>query len=88
MKHSYILLLCITGLSIIQCSQSNTDQNFNPQVAMVQNNIDNLIVQANLDPLVEQALIAEIANLSQQANANIQQDMEEIKVAAALTTIL
>jgi hypothetical protein len=88
MKHYYILLSCITGLSTIQCSQNNTDPNFNPQVTMVQNNLDTIISQANLDPIIAQALTDEINNLSQQAQANIQQDAQEIRVAATFTTLL
>ena len=85
MKHSSILLSCIAGFSAIHSAQ-NPD--LTPQVAIVQTSLDNIITQANLDPIVAQALTDEINNLTQEASANIQQDMREIRAAATFTTLL
>ncbi len=86
MKYAYILLLCSTGASsAIQCSQS---ANLVPQVAVVQTALDSIIAEANLDPMIAQALKDEVNNLSQQANANLQQNMQEVQIAAAFTTLI
>lgn len=89
MKHNYtlLLLLCSTGYSITQGAQI-PDQIINSKINATQQSIDTIIAQANLDPIVAQALTAEVDTLTQQITANIQQDMQEIRIAAALNTIL
>ena len=87
MKRSYILLLCITGFSATQGSQT-PDQIINAKINSTQQSIDLLIAQANLDPIIAEALTNEVNNLTQQITDNIQQDIQEIRAAAALTTIL
>lgn len=87
MKHAYTLLLCITGFSIAQGAQ-NPNQTIIPEVTMAQQSLDSIITQANLDPIIAQALIAEVNALSQDATANLQQDIQDIRIAAAFTTLL
>lgn len=87
MKRNYTLLLCLTGFSIIQSTQT-PDQVINSKINTTQQSIDTIIAQANLDPIIAQALTYEVNNLTEQITANIQQDIQEIRVAAALSTIL
>jgi hypothetical protein len=87
MKRSYTLLLCLTGFSIVQGAQA-PDQMVNAQINESQQAIDAIIAQANLDPLIAQALTNEINNLTQQITNNMQQDAQDIRAAATFTTIL
>jgi hypothetical protein len=87
MKRSYTLLLCLTGFSITQGSQT-PDQVINAKISESQQAIDAIIAQADLDPMIAQALTDEVNNLTQQVTSNMQQDAQEIRVAATLTTIL
>jgi hypothetical protein len=83
MKRSYTLFLCLIGFSIAQGAQA-PDQIVNAQINESQQAIDAIIVQANLDPIIAQALTAEVSHLTN----NMQQDAQDIRVAASLTTIL
>jgi hypothetical protein len=87
MKHSYTLLLCLTVFSVTQATQA-PDQIINSKINTTQQSIDTIIAQANLDPIIAQALTYEVNKLTEQITANIQQDIQEIRVAAALSTIL
>ncbi len=87
MNRNYILLLCLTGFSIIQGAQA-PNQVITSQINETQQSIDAIIAQANLDPLIAQALTNEVNNLTQQITNNMQQDAQDIRVAATLTTIL
>src|SRR6266436_5418103 len=84
MKYASILLLC-TGFAAVHSAQ-----NIDPisQVNLVQTSLDAIIAQADLDPIIAQALTDEINSITQEATANIQQDMQDIRIAAAFTTLL
>lgn len=88
MKHSYIFLFCAAIVTNSQCSQGTADPIIASQAAIAQHNIDNIIAQSNMDPLMAGALTAEINNLIQQASANMQQDKQDIQVASALSMLL
>ncbi len=87
MKRNYTLLLCLTGFSIAQGAQA-PDQVITSKINASQQAIDSIIAQANLDPLIAQALTNEVNNLTENITDNMQQDAQEIRVAATLATIL
>src|SRR5579871_4074331 len=87
MKSSYVLLLCLTGFSITQGAQA-PEQIITAQIDVTQQSIDTIIAQANVDPIVAQTLTNEVNNLTQQITNSIQQDAQDLRVAATLTTIL
>ncbi|HEX4069198.1 MAG TPA: hypothetical protein VHX42_03815 [Candidatus Babeliales bacterium] len=84
MKYFYGLLLC-SMVFYLHCAQ---DPILVPQVAIAQSSLDDIIAHANLDPIIAQALTDEVNNISQQANANLQQNMQEVQIATALTTLM
>jgi len=88
MKHSYILLSYITLLSTAHYTHSSVDQDFGAKLNTLQQSINIIIAQSNLDPEVAQDITDKINDLNQYAQANIQQDIKEIQVAAGLTSLL
>jgi hypothetical protein len=88
MKHSHILLLSITLLSTTHYTHSSADQDFDANLNTIQQSISILISQSDLDPEVAQDITDKISQLNQQAQANIQEDAKDIRVAAGLTSIL
>ena len=87
MKNSYILLLC---LSLFSTSYIYNDvvQDFDAKLNMLQQSINTLVTQSGLDPVVAQNILNTTNELNQHAQANIQQDMEEINIAAGLSSLL
>ena len=88
MKNSYILSLCVSLLLTTPYVQSSADQDFDSNLNMLQQSINTLVAQSGLDPVVAQNILDTTNALNQQAQANIQQDLQEINVAAALSTLL
>ena len=88
MKHSYILLTCLTLLSTTQFTYSSVDQDFDTQLNALQASIDILIAQSNLDPEVAKDITDKINELNQHIQANIQEDEKDIRVAAGLSSLL
>jgi hypothetical protein len=88
MKNSYILFLCVSLLLTTPYIQSAAEQDFDANLNMLQQSITMLVTQSGLDPAMAQDILDQTNNLSQHAQANIQQDLQEINVAAALSTLL
>ena len=88
MKHSHILLVCLTLLSTTHHIQSSDNQNFDSKLNILQQSINMLIAQSNLAPEVAQDITNKINDLNKYTQANIQQDIQEIRVAAGLTSLL
>ena len=88
MKNSYIVSLCISLFVTTSYIHSSADQDFDAKLNMLQQSINTLVTQSGLDPVVAQNILDITNSLNQHAQANIQQDLQEINVAAALSSLV
>ena len=88
MKISYALCLYIPLLLTPSSIHTTIDQDFDSKLNMLQQSINTLVTQSGLDPIVAQNIVDTTNALNQQAQANVQQDLQEINVAAALSSLL
>jgi|SRR5579872_1927433 hypothetical protein len=86
----FLSFACLLGFSA-QASSAPVDLTedfFDTELNTLQQSIDLLIAQSNMDPEIAQQLTSQIGQLNQQLQSNMQQDTQDIKVAAALTSFL
>jgi len=88
MKHSGIIVSTSLLFSITFYTHTAVDQDFDSKLNSLQQAVATLIEQSDLDPLVAQDLLDKTNELNQYAQANIQQDIQEIRIASAVTSIL
>src|SRR6266849_309239 len=89
MKHFYTLLCCFGLLLSYQLSyNSSPDQDIDAQLNALQQSINILIAQSDIDPEIAQDINDKIDTLNHHIQTNIQVDAKDIKVAAAISSIL
>ncbi len=88
MKNSYIILSGITLISISNYNHCTLYQNFDTHINSLQQSIDVFINQSNIDPEIAQDLINSTNQLNHYLQNNIQQDLKDIRVAAAISSLL
>ena len=88
MKHGGIILSASLLFSITFYAHTAVDQDFDAKLNSLQQAVATLIEQSDLDPFIAQDLLDKTNELNQYAQNNIQQDIQEIRIAAACTSVL
>lgn len=88
MKKIHMLLSLFSLAAITAHASSTADQKFDAKLNALQELVATVIQQSNIDPQTAQDLLDQTNELNQYLQNNIQQDVQEIRTAAALTSIL
>lgn len=88
MKNVYIVLLCLSLLSTTSYIHTSDDQDVDASLNILQQSITTLVTESDIDPEVAQDIINQTDELNQNIQLNIQQDIKEIRVAAAMTSLI
>lgn len=88
MKRSAFFLSGALLLSIVQYGYGDSIDNLSIKISMLQDTVAALISQSDLDPDVAQDLLDKTNDITQYAQNRIQQDLSELRIAAAVTSVL
>jgi len=88
MKKTSLLTFAISTLICSSYTQTAVDEMVNVKLNMIQDTVATLIEQSNIDPEIAQELLDKTNDLQLYVQNNIQQDIKEIRVAAAFSSIL
>lgn len=86
----FYTFLCCFGLFLSYQSSYNSspDQDIDVQLDALQQSVNILIAQSDIDPEIAQDITDKIDTLNQHIQTNIKVDAKDIKVAAAMNSIL
>jgi hypothetical protein len=88
MRYLFSFFMTLSVFTVIPIIGSAVDQKLDNKLNQLQQSIAIIIQQSNLDPLAAQELIDQTNDLNQYLQNNIQQDIVEIRAAAAISSAL
>lgn len=88
MKKFHVFLPLVCALATTSSIYSTVDQDFDAKLNTIQNLLVTVIQQSNIDPQTAQDLLDKTNELNQYVQNNIQQNAQDIRVAAAFTSLI